>query len=95
MLTAATCGSSEREVILASLMAALFAEGSIPAGSVLDVGANLGDTACTYAAKLPHRVVHAIDPLPKNIERIVNSYGHLSNLHTLHAERPDFAFSTQ
>ena len=84
--TAATqCGSSEREVILASLLDGLFAEGSMPAGSVLDVGANLGDTACAYAAKLPHRTVHAIDPLQKNIEHIVSLYGNRSNLRTLRA----------
>lgn len=49
-------------------------------GSFLDCGAQFGEQGAHYAVTSPHRKVIAMDPSPKNIQRIKDSYGSLANL---------------
>ena len=67
-----TAGFVER--IFLHLVRALFAEGLVPKGSILDVGASNGDTTCLFASWDPNRTVHAIDPHVDNIALINSSY---------------------
>jgi len=87
-LHASICKTSSRgrEIILGSLLGTLFREGTIPPGSVLDVGAQFGEQACHYAVLAPDRTVYALDPSPKNVESIKNSkFGGLPNLRVMQA----------
>ena len=47
------------EILFSSIMRGLLVEGNVPAGSLVDAGANTGNKACHYAAAAPERVVHA------------------------------------
>ena len=62
------------ERIFLHLARAVFAEGLVPKGSILDVGASNGDTACLFASWGPNRTVHAIDPHVDNIALINSSH---------------------
>ncbi|ANH80451.1 hypothetical protein A8C56_05105 [Niabella ginsenosidivorans] len=49
----------------------------IPAGTILDVGANIGITTIPFAQKFPKERIHAFEPIPSNcnaLERIVKFY---------------------
>lgn len=73
------------EVIFESLLGSIFREeGFLPKeGSVLDVGSQFGEQACHFALLAPSRTVHAMDPSPKNIQKILDSsFGSLPNLKT-------------
>ena len=61
------------EPLFRDLVGALFTEGWIPAGSVLDAGANDGAEACFYAVRAPERTIHAVEPLVSNVEHIHRS----------------------
>ena len=57
------------EVLLNSIVAGLMAERLLPAGAILDAGANDGRWALFYASS-GARTVHAVEPVRANIERI-------------------------
>ena len=61
------------EPLFRDLVGALFTEGWIPAGSVLDAGANDGAESCYYAVRAPERTIHAVEPLVSNVEHIHRS----------------------
>ena len=46
------------EILFSSIMRGLLVEGNVPAGSLVDAGANTGNEACHYAAAAPERVVY-------------------------------------
>jgi FkbM family methyltransferase len=69
------------EIIMESMMGALFREeGFLAEGNVLDVGAQFGEQACHYAVLAPHRTVYALDPSPRNTQKIKDDFGTLDNL---------------
>ena len=77
MVSVGSCQTTAFEKRLTSLTAALFADGSIGAGSVVDCGANEGGEACHYASLDGNRTIHALEPLPSNIKlvrRYVTTY---------------------
>lgn len=45
-----------------TIVAALFSEGIMPDGDILDIGAHNGDLSCFYGCLERRRVVHAVDP---------------------------------
>lgn len=56
------------------LVGGLFDESLVPAGAVLDAGANTGEFACFYAGLDTRREVHALDAGPQYVDRIRNHY---------------------
>lgn len=70
------------ELVFQSIVAGLWR--FLPPGSVVDAGAHQGGEACFYAELDSSRRVHAIEPLPKNLEIVINRYGNRSNLIPLH-----------
>lgn len=68
------------EILLESLMKGFLSDGLIPTGELLDTGAQFGEKACNLATAAPNRVVHAIDPSPKNVAKIQEKFGALPNL---------------
>jgi FkbM family methyltransferase len=66
LLVAAACA----EPLFNEIVLGLFAEGSMPSGSIIDAGANTGVETCLYAAASPNRTVHAMDPLQRNIDSV-------------------------
>jgi FkbM family methyltransferase len=65
----------EHEIILVSLIASLFREDHfMPPGGILDAGAQFGEQAAYYAKLAPGRTVHAVDPSPRNIDKIEKTY---------------------
>ena len=61
---AASCHKPRTERTLNSIVEGMFREDLMPPGSILDVGANDGQTACMLACFDRNRTVHAIDPSP-------------------------------
>ena len=41
----------------------------------MDAGANTGTESCYFAQHAPHRVVHALDPVPANVKHMQRFYG--------------------
>ena len=82
-VTAATpvvsCGVPS-EVLLNAILAGLLSENRMPAGSIIDAGANDGEEACRFALAAPGRTVHAIDPLQANVDAMRTRFGSLPNL---------------
>ena len=73
---------------------ALFLEGNMPPGSVIDCGANDGSETCHYATLAPDRIIHAVEPIYVNWKHIKQKYAELSNLRVLRAglgSKPFFA----
>jgi len=64
------------EILQKSIVGILFREEGLLSenGSVLDVGAQFGESACKYAALAPHRTVYALDPSPGNTKFIKESF---------------------
>jgi FkbM family methyltransferase len=60
--------------VFIGVVRALFAEGSMPEGAILDVGAHRGTASCLYATFAPDRLVHAMDPSTQNIDHINSTY---------------------
>ena len=81
------CPTPPHEPLVRSIINGLFAEGLIPAGSIIDAGANDGVEACVYAERQPHRIVHAVEPLLNNTFHIsrLAEYVAASNLQILRA----------
>jgi FkbM family methyltransferase len=52
------------------LLLGLLQAGAVPPGSVVDAGAADGTEACSFAAVAPTRLVHALDPLVRNVHAI-------------------------
>lgn len=52
------------------ITSALFTGGFLPAGDILDIGANSGDLSCFYGCLLPDRIVHAVDPNPVLVRKL-------------------------
>jgi len=69
-----SCPTPASELLFNSIVLGLFVEGKVPAGSVVDAGANSGEWACMYAEAQPSRPVHAIDPLEVNIKSISRKF---------------------
>jgi len=69
-----SCPTPASELLFNSIVLGLFVEGKVPAGSVVDAGANSGEWACMYAEAQPSRLVHAIDPLEVNIKSISRKF---------------------
>ena len=78
---AVECKIDER--LIYAVIAGLFQAGKMLEGSLIDAGANNGATACTFALLDSHRTVHAIEPMPQNIEYMTREY-RLPNLAPLH-----------
>mmetsp|Transcript_21474 Transcript_21474/g.32770 ORF Transcript_21474/g.32770 Transcript_21474/m.32770 type:complete len:414 (+) Transcript_21474:22-1263(+) len=70
------------EIIMESMMGSLFREEGFlnEVGSVLDVGAQFGEQACHYAVLAPERTVYALDPSPRNTQKIKRAFSVLQNL---------------
>eukprot|EP00966_Prymnesium_polylepis_P147288 3402173-Prymnesium_polylepis.1 len=64
------CRYPMNELTFNSILHGLFNEGIIPAGGVLDVGANDGTTSCMLACFDARRTVHAVDPSPALVARM-------------------------
>ncbi|KAL1528986.1 hypothetical protein AB1Y20_010307 [Prymnesium parvum] len=76
------CPTPASELLFNSIVLGLLVEGKVPAGSVVDAGANSGEWACMYAEAQPSRPVHAIDPLAFNIKIISRKFQkRFPNLH--------------
>ena len=58
------------ERLFASVVQALLVQGLMPAGSIVDAGANDGREACFYARVDSKRIIHAVDPLQRNVDSI-------------------------
>jgi len=78
------CSTSGHELLFVKLVTALLTSGTIPNGSVVDCGANTGGEACHYARTVPNRLVHAVEPVLVNYERIRRDYAGIANLRPLH-----------
>lgn len=74
------CPMPATELIFNSIVAGLFLERRIPRGSVIDAGCLDGKWSCFYAQLDHARAVHAFDPLPGNIYRLMTRYKMLDNL---------------
>ena len=72
--------ASLHERRLRAIVSGLMQEGMLPAGSIVDAGANDGEEACRYAAEQPSRLVHALDPLAANVNATLRRCGGLANL---------------
>ena len=59
-----------KEVLFASVIRTIWSHGIMPSGSVVDAGANDGREACFYARLDGKRIIHAIDPLQRNVESL-------------------------
>lgn len=70
------CPKPRTEIKLNSIIAGLFAEGNVPEGSIIDVGALDGAFACFYASLAPQRTVHALDPTESNVHIYRRRYSH-------------------
>ena len=68
------CPKPTTELKLNSIIAGLFLEQNMPAGSIIDVGALDGAFACFYARVAPDRIIHALDPFPSNVESFRRRY---------------------
>jgi FkbM family methyltransferase len=68
------CPKPTTELKLNSIIAGLFLERNMPAGSIIDVGALDGAFACFYARVAPDRIIHALDPFPSNVESFRRRY---------------------
>ena len=73
------------EPLFRRLVAVIFAEGMLLNGSVIDSGAHAGSESCYYAELDRSRIVHAVEPLPRNAHNIVNVYGDRPNIVVLAA----------
>ena len=56
----------------------------VGAGSVVDCGAQKGGETCLYARTSPWRTVHAVEPLPANVLRIMQLARSSPNIQPLH-----------
>ena len=52
----------------------------LPNGSVIDAGAHVGTETCLLAQAAPDRIVHALEPMFRNVQSITRQYVHLPNL---------------
>ena len=75
----ALCGNPS-EVLLNALLAGLLAESRVPAGSIIDAGANDGEESCRFSLAARGRTVHAIDPLQQNVDAMRTRFASLPNL---------------
>ena len=75
LLLAGACSVAHAEEILSAIVKALFAEGLMPHGSIIDAGANTGVETCMFAALAPDRTVHSVDPLLNNIACVRSKCG--------------------
>ena len=80
----ATCATSLHEPLLQQLVQVIFNTGMLQNGSVVDCGAHKGGEACYFAELDPMRVVHAVEPIPDNLNDIKQRYGNRTNLQPLH-----------
>ena len=80
------CPIGSHEPLLRSIINGLFAEGLMPAGSIVDAGANTGEEACMFAERQRHRIVHAVEPVPYNAQIVSRRATHykVDNLKVLH-----------
>ena len=69
------------------LLAALLGEGHVPAGSILDAGANFGVQSCMLSRLAPERDVHAFEPQIDILRQVRRAYvgkPGFERLHTRH-----------
>ena len=69
------------------LLAALLGEGHVPAGSILDAGANFGVQSCMLSRLAPDRDVHAFEPQIDILRQVRRAYvgkPGFERLHTRH-----------
>ena len=78
------CKVSAWEPQLQRLVKAIFAEGLLRNGSIVDSGAHLGGESCFFAELDSARTVHAIEPLLDNVKHIRSTYADRVNLRPLH-----------
>ena len=75
--------SASAELILNELIRSIALEGLIPEGSVLDAGTNNGADTCEFAAFMPSRTIHGLDPLQRNIASLKRRCGSNPNIRPL------------
>lgn len=63
------------------LMLSRLARLGLRPGTVLDVGANIGQFAVSAAKHFPDAVVHSYEPVPECFARLTKNTGSLSNVH--------------
>ena len=80
---AAACETSPHEPLLVRLTAHILTN-VVGAGSVVDCGAQKGGETCLYARTSPWRTVHAVEPLPANVLRIMQLARSSPNIQPLH-----------
>ena len=68
-------------------MRGLFAENAMPASSVVDAGAAEGTEACIYGEHAPDRLIHAVDPIERNLVDLQSRMrdANITNVVALHA----------
>lgn len=64
------CQESDEPLLLSTLTSILSENIERLNGSIIDAGSNLGSEACLFAEVAPMSIVHAIDPMKLNIEKI-------------------------
>mmetsp|Transcript_3038 Transcript_3038/g.8470 ORF Transcript_3038/g.8470 Transcript_3038/m.8470 type:complete len:264 (+) Transcript_3038:29-820(+) len=65
------CLVASNEKLFRKVVATIFAEGLLLNGSIVDCGAHRGGDSCYYADLDPTRIVHAIEPMKKNMVHVV------------------------
>ena len=73
------CATSRDERQFARLVVAMLASPMVLQGSIVDCGAHTGGESCLYATAQPNRLVHAVEPLEGNLQKLRETYG-LPNL---------------
>ena len=73
------CATSRDERQFARLVVGMLASPMVLPGSIVDCGAHTGGESCLYATAQPNRLVHAVEPLEGNLQKLRETYG-LPNL---------------
>ena len=79
------CKTSPHESKFSQLVKAMFEDGLINDGSVVDSGAHHGGESCFYSELDTSRIVHAVEPIADNVRKIQSLYPDRLNLWPLHA----------
>jgi FkbM family methyltransferase len=74
------CPGPFTELLFREILGGLLGSGVLPAGSIIDAGANDGADSCFYAEVAPSRIVHAVEPLVQNVRVIKRWAKHRANL---------------
>ena len=75
-----------REPVFNSIVLSLLQSNHVPPGSIVDAGAHKGTESCLYAMSSPSRVVHAVEPMRRNLVHIADALAsQISNIRPIQA----------